>query len=197
MAINPVGPYTLQFPYFVPSLQHDLEINCDVIGTPTPGTIATSVLMRSKGSTTPTLQDSADAIWELVRPFFNTATLCSTFALYKRNPDTTERQFISGGDLSTPNGSNATAPNLASQLTLAWRTVNGDGLKLVLLELVTGGNNTRAPMTSLGDPVINAINAYMLSDDSVIAGRDRSFAVSPINASFGQNEKVWARRYRS
>ena len=199
MPINRPGPYTLLFPMLFQQLSHDFEVNCDVSGTPVTGTPADDVeMITSVIENYVPLDVAANALWAAVRQMFNAATLCSTYTLWKRTETTTERIFISGGVLTTPNGSSAAANTLAGQGTFTFRSGGGGVGKLVFLEGTFGTNPTdRLPWASSVDPAAVAVRDYLMSDDNIIAARDRGYPVTPLNAAFGQNEKLFNRRYRS
>lgn len=199
MAILRPGPYTLQFPMQHLELTHAIEVNCDVLGTPTIGTVPGDVnMVASSAGVDVTLDDAANDMWDAFRQMYNAATLCSTYTLWKRTETTTERIFISGGVLTSPNGVSAAANTLAGQGTFTFRSGAGGIGKLVFLEGTFGTSPTgRLPWASSTDPAAIAIRNYILSDENIISARDRGFPVTPMNATFGQNEKVFNRRFRS
>lgn len=197
MTAFPVGPYTLQIPMIWSELSHDLEVNCDVLGSPAAGADPSSVNLRTRNGDGAPLDDCANAFWDKVRPLFHLATLASTYTLWKRNTDNTDRVFVSGGTLTNLNGANIGAPNTpASQATLTWRSAGGHYMKLIFLEGVFSGSS-RIPIASSTDPNVTALNGYITSGLNFVTARDRSFPVTPMNISYGQNEKVFQRRYRS
>lgn len=196
MTQYPAGPYTLEFPTIFNELGHVIELNCDAVGTPTTGDDPTTVFLRTRDNVGATLDDSANAIWDLLRAFFNATTLCSTYNLWKRNPDNNDRLFISGGVLANPNGSSATANVPANQCVMTWRSGNGNIMKISLVENIIT-SNSRVPLASSTAPMVTALSAFVLSDANVIMARDRSFPVASMNVSFSQNEKVFNRRFRS
>lgn len=197
MTAYPAGPYLLTIDYVWNGLSHELAINCDTIGDPETGTHPAEVSIRNKNASNVLLEDAADAFWDVMRVFFHLQTLASTYSLWKMNAFNDDRLFISGGVLTNPNGANITEPNTAaSQAIYTFRSGKGNILKLVLLEGVWG-DNEKVPMASDTTAGVLALRTYMLSDASIVMARDRSFAVAPINSSYGQNEKVWQRRFRS
>lgn len=196
MTAYPAGPYLLTIDYVWDNISHEFAANCDVIGTPTTGDDPDSVIMRTKGSVSVDLQTAADALWTVIRMFFNGTTLASTYTLWKTNPDNEDRLFISGGVLTSPNGGNISAPNgVATEAIWTFRTGNGNVMKVNLLEGVFGGN-VQIPMASDTTPGVLGLRTYMTGDNAIVMARDRSFAVAPMNSSYGQNEKTWRRRFR-
>ncbi len=191
------GPYTLQFPMQFSELSHNLEFNCDVLGTPASGDAPSTINMRDAGSTgLSDLETAANDLWAVIRPFFQGLTLCSTYTLWQRTLTTTERIFVSGGTLTTPNGGNPGANTPASQATYTLRSGGGGILKIVLLEGVFA-SNSRVPMSSDGLASVPALRTYLLGEGCIVSARDRGFPVAAINSSYGQNEKIFNRRFRS
>lgn len=195
MAQHKAGPYTLTYPMIFNGLTHDLEVNCDVIGTAETGDAPDDVTLRTRSGVGADLDASANAFWGVVRGFFNGLTLCSTYNLWKRNENNDDRLFISGGTLTNPNGSNPTANTAAGQIILTWRTGGGNVMRLSLQEPVVP-NNDRVPIASSFDPNTIAVNGFIMSGLNFVMARDRSFPVAPMNQSFGQNEVTFKRRYR-
>ncbi len=196
MTAYPAGPYTLEIPYVNQSISHSIEFNCDVLGTPSTGDDPGDVNLRSKDGEGRPLNDSANAIWGFIRGLLNTGTLASTYNLWKRNPDNNDKLFISGGSLTAPNGVAATASTLAWYGIYTWRSGNGGILKVSVMEPWVSANS-RSPLAVSVIPSVTAFNAWILGEDSVIMARDRSFPVAPMNESYGQNDKLFERRFRS
>lgn len=197
MAKRPAGPYLLDIPYTIQGVLHHLTFNCDAVGSPAVGTPPSGVTMESKDGNGVLLNGAVDAFWTAVRPIFSTTTLASAWTLWKMNANNNDKLFISGGTLTTPNGGNAAAPILTSQVTLTWRTGGGNVTKLIFLETPLSANLSY-PLTEspFGEP--DAISAWVLSGGSIMLGRDRAFPVQAMTASFDpQNDKVFERRYRS
>lgn len=196
MALNRPGPFTLQFPTFFSELSHVIEVNCDVIGAYPPGIIPADVQLRSRGGDGIALDVAANALWAVLRTQFHTTTLCSNYALYKRSEVNDERLFVSGGSLTALNGVSTSLNILASQLVLTWRSAAGGIAKISLLEGVFVGQS-RLPIAADGGFGIAGLNAYILSSSNVVMARDRSFPVASMNSSYGNNNKVAERRFRS
>lgn len=194
--MSTAGPYTLSFPMVYDELSHDFEVNCDVLGSPVVGSDPATINLRTRNGDGADLDTCANALWAELRQMFNASTLCSTYTLFKRNVNNENRDFISGGGLDLPNGSGVAANVPASQATFTWRSGGGHIMKMVLLEANLGGNG-RGPLPSTGNVFINSLNGFVLSGLNFVSARDRSFPVAALNASFGQNEKIFERRFRS
>lgn len=196
MTAYPAGPYLFTIDYVFDSISHEFAANCDVNGPASTGDNPDDVIMRNKGSGGIPLSQAADDIWTVLAAFFNGTTLASTYSLWKMNTDNDDRLFISGGILSSPDGSNISSPNRpASEAIWTFRTGAGNVMKTNLLEGVWP-ENSQIPMASDTTPGVLALRTYMLSADCIVTARDRSFAVAPMNSSYGQNEKIWRRRFR-
>lgn len=195
MASNPSGPYILEIPLITADFQHELTVNCDVIGTPSPGASPLDVTLRTRSGTGGVLSGAANAFWDAVRPMFGTNTLAATYTLWKVGVTNTEREFVSAGTLTNANGLSGTAEP-AQQATFTFRSGNGGIAKVVLIEPNAIGN-TRIPLASALNAAVAAVRTWVLSDDSFLMARDRSFPVAPMNYSLGQNEKIFKRRFRS
>jgi hypothetical protein len=194
--MSTAGPYTLQFPIIQTGLLHLQEFNCDVLGTPAVGDDPSDVTMRTRVGDGVDLETAATALWGVIRAMYNPSSLCSTYALFKRNVDNENRDFISGGSLSAPNGSSAGAAQLAHQTTLTYRTAGKGILKLVFIEDIWT-QQIRLPLNSGSAAEFGPINGYILGDDNIVMARNRTFPVAPLAATGGQNEKVFKRRYRA
>lgn len=190
------GPYTLQFPQIQEGLSHSLEFNVDILGTAPTGTPPEDVNLRTRDGTGISLDLGANALWGVLRAEFNALTLCSTYALWKRNTDNDERLFVSAGTLDSINGTSGIANTPAGEAIYTFRSGAGGVMKITLLECNVNGN-AKLPLASDTYSSVPALRAYVLSGENIIWARDRSWPVAPMNSSYGQNEKVWARRYRA
>jgi len=189
------GPYTLEIDYVYSGLSHSLSLNCDTLGTFTPGTPADDVTMKTKDGTGVSLQQFADDIWGVLRAFFAPATLASTFTLWKRNIHNAEKDFISAGGLTSPNGSSGLTAIPSSQSIWTWRSSNGGIIKINILE-ATNPSAPTLPMLSDTTVGVSAMNTYMQSDTTAVMALDRGFAVAAGNSNYGQNEKIFNIRNR-
>lgn len=195
MASLKAGPYTLEIDTISQDLSHVIEVNCDVIGDDTTGISPLVVTLRTKGSGPLILSGCADAFWGVIRTRFSSLTLASTYTLWKRNIHNEEKLFVSGGTLTAPNGSVPSTIALASQHVMTWRSGAGGVLKLSLLE-TANMDVKRIPLGSDTGTGIAAIDSFVRSPNSFLLARDHGFAVASMNSSYGQNEKVFDRRYR-
>lgn len=196
MVAYPAGPYILEFPLVVTDIAHAITVNCDVIGNDVTGTPPASITLRAKGGVPVALNTAADALWTVIKALYNTGMLCSTYNLWKMNVDNNDRLFVSGGTLTSPNGGAAAVTVLGGQATYTMRSGNGGIVKLTLIE-GTANLNTRIPFASDVLNGVPALRTYLLGSTSIVMGRDRSFPVAAMSSSYGQNEKIFKRRFRS
>jgi len=190
------GPYQLEIPYIIQGFTHYFHVNCDVIGSPVVGSAPADVDMRTKGSGPTPLSTSANLLWATIRPLLSTTTLASTYVLWKFQTTNQDRIFISGGDLTAPNGSNVATPTLAWQGVMSFRSGGGNIGKLQVMEPVIALNG-RYPLGggAIGETV--AVKNYLMGSTCIVMARDRSFPVAPLNESFGQNDTLRDKRFRS
>jgi hypothetical protein len=196
MTVRPPGPFLLDIPYVQTGEVHHFTVNCDVVGPATIGLAPTVVTMRSQGSGPLLLSGAADDLWDVVRPLMPDTTVATQYVLWKYNGTNLDKTFISGGTLTAPNGSSDGDVVLASQAIFTFRSGGGNTGKLVVNDTPID-SNFRGPWGTGGIGVTAALKTYLLSPDCIVMARDRSFPVAALNESFGQNEKLWRRRYRS
>lgn len=200
MAINFPGPYEVEFPYNVPlsgvSVGHVLRVNCAAVGTPAPGTPASSVNLQTIAGTPATLQACADGLWDRIRIFLNTTATSLPFILWKYTPGTFAKTFITSGTLTNPNGSSSN-PNLAAHyLKMTFRSASGGIMGVMVSEDAQGGD-TQIPLAA--NPAGNGYEqfaAYVISSAGWMLARDDSFPLVPYRLSFGENEAIWKKRFR-
>lgn len=190
----PPGPYVFEIPYTIEGFSHKLQVHCDVIGEVSPGDAPVDIEMRTKGDGPIGLDASANAFWTVVRPLFSTTTTASVFSLWKTNELNSDWDFISGGSLSVPNGSNVAAPVKAQQGIFTLRSAGGHIGKLQFMETPVA-SNARGPLGSITGEAITIRN-WVLSDASFVCARDRSFLIAPLNESWSQNEALSRKRFR-
>ena len=193
---NPPGPYILDIPYQCSGFFHHFTCNLKLVGDPAPGTAPADINVETRGATDSALDNAVNDLWTLVRQLGPSTNVATNWTVWKVNNTTTEKLYISSGDLSPANFAAPAAPTLASYVICSWRSVNGGTIKLEVME-PHWARNDKVPLLSTGVAAFGALNTFILSDDNFVLARDRSWPAAPINASFGQNEKLFKRRYRS
>lgn len=188
------GPYVLKYPYFASGVPHELKINCDVLGSVVVGSDPADIQMRSRGPLGIDLASAANEFWSHIRPLLSTTVTCLTYELFKVNPTNSKHSFVSGGDLTAPNGSAGGPINPAWEGIFTFRTGAAGIMKIVVLDVFHTSNYV-APLGSV-DPSASLLKTYILGDNNIAQGRDRSFPVAGLNEAFGQNEQQSTRRFR-
>jgi hypothetical protein len=198
MSALPAGPYVIEYGIVIANLTHSFEFNCDTLGTATPGQDPTTLLMAARSeSEEVTLQEAADEMWGKYRPLLSPGHQCSTYTLWKMGSTNTQRLFISGGVLTTPNGAGVGSYIPAQQMTLTFRSATGRIGRFVAMETAYAGNGQIPLNPAGGIEYTDAFAAYILSGRNVACARDRSFFVQGLNDSRGQNEAIFEERFRS
>lgn len=196
MSEHQPGPYQLEIPYVIAGLTHYFHVNCDVIGSAPIGTAPASVTMRTKGAGATPLTTSANALWNIIRPFFASATIATTYTLWKFTGTNQDRVFISGGDLTSPGGSDGGANVLSSEAVFTFRSGNGNIGKLQLMESVFTVSS-HGPIGTVIGWTTSPIKTYLLGNSCIVLARDRSFPVAALNESFGPSRVTFNKRNRS
>lgn len=193
MATNFPGPYEVRLFYTTSGLQHQARYNCFADASPTPGTASNAINLVQKDASLINLETAVDDWIALLAPVFNTAATFDRAELWQYEVGTTNATFIAAWTIGS-NGSSATSPNLAHQDTLTWRTLEGNILKVVLLDGISISKDQVSYAADL--PAFKAIADYVVSNDDWIIGKDTSFPVAYIRRSGGENEALARRRYR-
>jgi hypothetical protein len=197
MTALPAGPYVLEYGIVIGGLSHSFEFNCDTLGVATPGQDPDTLMMAARSETADvTLQEAADEMWAKYRPLLSPGHQCSTYTLWKTSATTTQKLFIAGGVLTTPNGGGVGAYIPAQQMTLTFRSATGRIGRFIAMETAYAGNGQIPLNPAGGIEFTDAFAAYILSGRNVACARDRSFFVQALNDSRGQNEAVFEERFR-
>lgn len=195
MTVYEPGPYSVTIDMVQSSLKHTVELQCDTVGSPAIGTAPTAVTLRSRDGTGVLLSGAVNAFWDLYRLFLPATTAASSYVLWKREPGIADKTFISGGDMTIPNGGSVGPVVLCWQAVMTMRTGNGHIMKINAMEPVTGGS-FRLPIAASGVAAADDLATYLLSNDNWVQSRDRSFPVAKLNLALGQNEKTFRARNR-
>lgn len=195
MAQNKRGPYIVEIPYTVAAITHSLTVNCLALETPTPGSDPTDVMLATRGPADVTLAAGVNAFWALVRLHISTAALASTYTLWKLNDNNNEKLYVSSGVLTAVNGfGHPYGP--AEQTTFTFRTAGSGIMKIVTLE-DANGSFARAPLNPTDGLSTGNLAAYVTSNSNWLLGADDTWPVQALNVSYGQNEKLFNRRFRA
>lgn len=194
MANNFPGPYEIEMFYTVSTFLHIARYNCDLTSSPSPGTPMTSINFKTRGGVATPAIPTAMASWiALIDNIYNTAASFDSYNLWQYAPLTTERTFISSDTLGI-NGASASVTNKNQQLTLTFRTVDGDGMRIVFLDSIST-SEIRIPYVNLGVD-LQLIMDFVDSDANWILARDTSYAIAKLSGIGGENEALFKRRNR-
>jgi hypothetical protein len=132
---------------------------------------------------------------DLLVPFYPTTVIFDSWVAYTR--ETVNDLWLprSGGAFSSVEGTSGTPGwYKAVQTTITWRTEDFNHVKVVLLDSASG--NTFDPIFSAAaDPSTDDLDAYMRSDDCIIAGQDGSRPTTFVRETSTLNEKL-RKQYR-
>lgn len=194
MAQNFPGPYAVEIEYDVDDVSHKMTLNCDVTGSPAPGDIPSSISLVTRDGVGAQLDLAVNAFAALWMPNLNNANSTRAYTLWKYTPLSTERQFITTDTLTVSGGASG-GTVLAHQSTLTFRTQEGNGMRIVILEDALTFN-TRSPLASPDVTNYNALRDFIVSDSNWVLARDTSYPIAALNLTGGQNERVFKVRYR-
>lgn len=200
MPNNLPGPYEIEFQlsgWTSPSREHVLRFSVAVVGTPPAGELPSNIDIQKMGGATAKLDVVANQIWSFYRQVYHTSITVVGYTLWKYVSGTLAKDFVAAGTVTTPAGTSATAPIVAQQVTLTYRSANGGILKNVLIEPSLSGDARVTLVPNSAGSGIQRIAAYVLSADNVLLARDDSYPVAALRSSPGQNERVWRKIFRS
>lgn len=193
MALNFPGPYEVELFYTVDGITHTARYNCDTVGTPTPGDLPSTIDLAIRGGGMVQL-DTAIAAWVLIwKATFDIPSSFDSFNLWKYDPGTFDRTFISAGTIGTA-GTNVLTAIPAQQSTLTFRTLEGNNMRVTMLE-TTETTLDRVPYAGIG-VFYQTIMDFVVSTDNWILARDTSYPIASLNFLGGQNERTFRQRHR-
>jgi len=193
MAVNFPGPYEIEMTYTTDGLQHIQRLNCDVQGSVNPGDPLSGITLETKDSVGLPILTAIDEWSDLIIDRLNTGDTVDAFNFWKYTPLTFDRTFINAGAIAKA-GLQAGASNESHQMTLTFRTLEGNSMKVVILETVETSQD-RVPYASLG-AVTKLIMDYVSGSDTWFLARDTSYPISSLNGVGGQNEAIFKIRHR-
>lgn len=155
---------------------HHAIVPINFAGTPVPG-VAPS--LTTKGATSVGAEVGIGEFLDVYRANFYSTTLFGLVEIYAVDPDTEERTFIYGFDASRA-GSSGGVPVVLGMATTTFKTVGGGVLKIVMMESVSPVNTKFYPPFDEETP-IGALVEYVVSDASIVIGRDDEVAFAPIS----------------
>lgn len=193
MAVNYPGPYQLDIHYTVSGETHVAKYNVNLETAPSPGDSMSLInLVQRDGGLTPILSAITDWV-NVIKAQFHTSVTFDLAELWSVAPLSTDRTYINSQTIGIA-GTSSNPVNLAHQVTMTFRTVEGGVMKIILLE-TSGVTLVREPYAG-AHPGYQAIMDYVEGDDGWFLGRDTSYPIAKLNVIGGQNERVFKKRYR-
>lgn len=195
MADNFPGPYEVRMFYQVDGLAHTARYNCFASGSPVPGTDpATIDLVQQDAGLVNVMTALSDWV-ALLRPVYETSSSFDRAELWQYDVGTTNGTFIAAWNIGLA-GTTVQPPIYAGQVTMTFRTLEGNIMKVVLLES-TAASKAKVPYAVDTIAEWKAIADYVVDPSGWQLGRDTSFPIAYIQRSGGENEALFRRRYRS
>jgi hypothetical protein len=196
MTANFIGPYVIRVPYSSCGLSHNMQLNVDVVGAPTPGTPMVDIEFYNKGGGIQAADDALDDFFQLVRVGYTNAVTFGPAELFYVIPTTEMVQWITAG-VDTWTGNNAGSNVPASELILTYRTYEGGVMRQSFLESANAGT----AHTALGSRGIGTFEGdlwrYTVDDGNWVLAKDTSYPIAPLFMCQGENEVLWRKHYRS
>lgn len=172
--------------------QHNLYVN--VTSDPDPGDAFStiSVVQRTGGSAT--LLATLTGYLTVLRPCFDAATDITRAELWVAATSDSEDYTYLATEVIGLSGTAGTAAQVAQQATFTFRAVNGNPMRIQLMESYFTGNSKLSFPTS--SAVANALAAALTGGTSAFVNKRGSPAIAAINFLCGQNEKLFNERFR-
>lgn len=193
MALNYPGPWTVKIFYTHSGLEHVLQLNTTVLGSPVPGTLFADMDIDDDILGSVGLDTAVDDLVTLMRPMFNTGTDITRAELWKNIPDSFEAQYWSSYAINLA-GTSANPAILAGQVIFTFRTYEGGIMKIYLQEAY------HSPGASLvyadAYAVEKAFIDHFVSGAQRWIARDTSAPFVFLKVHPGQSEALFKKRYR-
>lgn len=187
------GPYQVEINYSIPARSHKMRIDCQVVGSPVPGTSPSQIDVQVANGTTKPLDQAVDELIALLQPICSNTMTFNDFTLWKFTANTYQRQFVTTEPLGVLGTATAGA-NPAHYRIWTMRTIGGGIAKLTLLE-DTNTSNDQVPYASL-DVNSKALVDYLIGNTGWLYARDNTYPIAALYESRGQNEAIWRKIYR-
>lgn len=175
MTVNSLSEGFVRITYSGATIPHHAIIPINFAGTPTPG-VEPTLSTRSGGTKTVTAGVS-EYVTELAKSFGD-ETIFGLAECYLVDFDDEERHFIYAWTVAL-NGSSVNGNVPLAMYTMTFKTIQGGILRVVAMESTLTVNQVVDPpfssFTFLAD-----LSTYVVSDDSIVIGRDNAYAFAPI-----------------
>ncbi|AXH79573.1 MAG: hypothetical protein [Circular genetic element sp.] len=193
MPSNFPGPYEIEIKYTVSGIQHVQRLNCQASPAPSVGDAPFGITLIGRDLSAVNLETWVNNWVTQIDGFFHTSVTFDSYDLYQYAVGTFERVWITSGTIGV-NGTSPTATQLARQDTFTFRTVEGNTMRVVLLETVFT-QLTRTPYPAIV-PGVSAMMDIITATATPVLARDTSYPIAPLNHTGGQNEATFKARYR-
>lgn len=199
MPVNVDGPYELRFFYSTqplgqPLMQHVHTFDVLLNGPMTPPIDFEFVEAESRTGIITSLADFVDAYVLVLKELFNASSTIIRAELWGDEEEDGDKIFLGVYPIGVV-GLVAGSASVAQQLTITFRSTNGGIMRMQLMETAYGG--TAVDDYPFQDSDIQAYAAFVSGVASPITARDNGFPFSPLRASFGENERLWRKRFRN
>lgn len=142
------------------------------------------------------LSGAIDELFSLLWENMGTGTSQPVFELYKYDAEpATSKTFISSYESALTFSLGATAAIAAHQTTFTLRSTNGGYGRIQLMEDAASLETKVLPSASGADRV--AVFDFLSSGDGFVVARDGGYFFAGMHCSFGQNEKLKRKRFRT
>ncbi len=198
MVQNYPGPYEVRIfystsPTGLPQMVHEQRLNVQLVGTPSPGDLYTSVTFLTRAGASVNASTATLAWVALIAGLYNTNTEFISAELWRYAPLSFEATFITSLAIADT-GDSASAPIAAGQLIYTFRTQEGGIMRLSFMEtFVAPAAQQTAPYTP---SQLNAVQTFVLGTTNWILARDTSYPIANVRLSPGQSEALFKRRFR-
>lgn len=194
------GPYQCRFRYTgnyaSVTLNHLMQLNCAVDGSPSPGTAFSAINLVGSTGGLSALDTEVDALWTIMAPMFNSgSTAFGLVELWKFEAGTEQADFVSSYQTAvTPSSGTAIYP--ASENIYTFRTTEGGLMKVYTEETIYTPATPKGYAALTGDQQNFVDNFASGVAATFWLGKDTSYPFNFIQLLSGQNEAVFKKRYR-
>lgn len=199
MALNFPGPYAIEVNYSTSSatvtIQHKMLLSLQLQTDPNVGDLFSTMNVKLINGTFVALDVAVENLLTVLVTRFQTTTTVDFVDLWKYTPLSFQRTFVSSYSPTANAGTSAGTTNPAQYELYTWRTMEGNVMRLTLLETVSV-DQTQKGYVGLVPGQQNIVDFIQAPTSGFVLGRDTSYPVSFIRASFGQNEALFRKRFR-
>lgn len=199
MANSRIGNYQVEFAlggWTNPIRTHVHNFFVAPTATPATGELPANIRVQLLGGGDASLPDAVGSYMNFLRNLYPSSVTMGSWTLW-RFATQYQRDFITSGiHTTTTAGTGSLLPG--QQFTQTFRTAGGSILKLVNLEGSYNAGNLKLQVAGdAGGDALERYVAFVVSAGSPIIGIDNTFPIQPLFSSFGENESLFRKLYRS